>query len=208
MSEGVSLEHRLKSGGPVPTVSPEHSCKLIFLRNTLWYMHSGVKAVSEIVFWMGSHYWQLAKLVCSNMSVTWNLLGPNLSLKSLLHIVFFFQKDIASSAASEKQCLSLVNENISVSAYAVKYLVPGSLHLCKASVCTTHSVLPDAKQSDMEGHGRLYKGLHLWKKLIVKSVNSLQVDCWITGEDFSFFCVIAVTDYVNEASPTVFILLS
>lgn len=90
-------------------------------------MHSGVKAGSEIVFWVGSHYCQFAKLVCSNMGVTWNHLGPKLTLKSLLHIVFFFQ-NIASSAASKKQCLCLVNENISVSAYAVKYLVPGSLY--------------------------------------------------------------------------------
>lgn len=99
------------------------------------------------------------------MSVIWNHLGLILSLKSLLHIVFFFQKNIPSRAASEKQCLWLVSENISVSAYAVKYLVPGSLHLCKASEGTAHGVLLDAKQPDVEGQGRLHKGLHRWKKI-------------------------------------------
>lgn len=60
--------------------------------------------------------------------VTWNCLGPNFSLEPLLCIGFFFQKNIASSAAFEKQRFWLVNENVSVSAYAGKYLVPDSLH--------------------------------------------------------------------------------
>lgn len=150
--EWVSLENRLKS-----VVNPLSNWPFLEI-------HSGV----HIVGWeLGLKLFSGWVLVHSLQSrcVTWNCLGPNFSLEPLLCIGFFFQKNIASSAAFEKQRFWLVNENVSVSACVGKYLVPDSLHPWVHH--TYYHVLPDAKQLDTAGLGRFHKGLHLQKTLIV-----------------------------------------
>lgn len=52
------------------------------------------------------------------------------------------------------------------------------------------------------------KGYIYKKNLIIKPVNPLQINCQITEEDFSFFCVIYVADYVKEANPSFCVLFT